>query len=262
MVLPILVLELSEPTPANGRIRRPSANSASPRLSKSPRVCKATALNMAVRIATERERAIVRVLRPLGTGPLLLKQAKRAGELLGIHWATVYHLRWRFLADPVASALIPHDRGPKVGSSRLAETAEEIVSEVLTAWLPRQRHLAHPLFELCVEIRKRCAGANVRPPSRSTISRRWAAHRKAEAASSARVRVRCRATDRTTGGRDHGLADPCAGAVQAHPRVRADTAQTASCSFSALPSNERDALILHWRQLLGLPAPIANSGCG
>ncbi len=68
-----------------------------------------------------------------------------------------------------------------MGKSRLAANVDEIVSEVLADWLPQQRHLAHPLFELDVEIRRRCAVASVRPPSRSTISRRWAAHRKAEA---------------------------------------------------------------------------------
>ncbi|MGY2492928.1 Mu transposase C-terminal domain-containing protein [Cupriavidus sp. CP313] len=58
---------------------------------------------------------------------------------------------------------------------------ESIVNDVLTAWPPRQRHLAHPLFELVVEIRKRCAAAGVTAPSRTTIARRWAAHRKEEA---------------------------------------------------------------------------------
>ncbi|MCY1278628.1 hypothetical protein D9M68_239180 [compost metagenome] len=182
-------------------------------LRQSSRLCKTTVLNSTVGIATERERAIVKVLRPLGIGPLSLQQAKKAGELLGIHWSTVYRFRRRFLEDPVASALIPHDRGPKVGSSRLAETVEEIVSEVLTDWLPRQRHLAYPLLELCVEIRKRCAGASVNPPSRPTISRRWAARRKAGAQGGARVRVRRRVTESKAGGIDHGLADPCVGAV-------------------------------------------------
>jgi len=102
-----------------------------------------------MRIARKRELAIARVLRPLGRAPLSRKQAENAGKLLGLHWATVYHLRRRFLADPVASALIPYDRGPKVGKPRLAETVEEIVSEVLTDWLPRQGRLAHPLLELC-----------------------------------------------------------------------------------------------------------------
>ncbi len=190
---------------SSARVKRP--------LRQSSRLCKTTVLNSAVGIATERERAIVKVLRPLGMGPLSRQQATKVGELLGIHWSTVYRLRRRFLADPVASALIPHNRGPKVGSLRLAETVEEIVSEVLTDWLPRQRHLAYPLLELCVEIRKRCAGASVNPPSRPTISRRWAARRKAEAQSSARVRVRRPVTESKAGGIDHGLADPRVGAV-------------------------------------------------
>ncbi|CAG2161156.1 hypothetical protein LMG26411_08038 [Cupriavidus numazuensis] len=191
--------------------RKATASSAKvqPPLSKSSRVCKTAELNMTGRIATERERAIVRVLRPLGAGPLSRQQAEKAGKLLGIHWATVYHLRRRFLAHPVASALIPYDRGPKVGNLRLVPTVEVIVSDVLTDWLPRQRHLEHPLLDLCVEIQKRCVGTSVSPPSRATISRRWAAHRQAEAESRARVRV----TESTTGGIGHGLADPCVGAV-------------------------------------------------
>ncbi|AEI82031.1 hypothetical protein CNE_BB1p06110 (plasmid) [Cupriavidus necator N-1] len=142
--------------------------------------------------ATERERAIVRVLHPLGRGPLSRQQAKKAGELLGVHRSTIYRLRRLFLANPAASAWIPHNPGPKAGELRLPATVEKIVSEVLTDWLPRQRHLAHPLLELCVEIRKRCAGENVSPPSRPTISRRWAAQWQAEAQSSVRVRVRRR----------------------------------------------------------------------
>jgi len=35
-----------------------------------------------------------------------------------------------------------------------------------------------------------------------------------------------------------------------------------AAAFQPLPTNERDELIRHWRQLLGLPAPIANSGRG
>ncbi|QQX89669.1 hypothetical protein JJQ59_34600 (plasmid) [Cupriavidus necator] len=33
-----------------------------------------------------------------------------------------------------------------------------------------------------------------------------------------------------------------------------------AAAFQPPPTNERDELIRHWRQLLGLPAPIANSG--
>ncbi|AEI81954.1 hypothetical protein CNE_BB1p05340 (plasmid) [Cupriavidus necator N-1] len=190
-----------------------SSGRVQPPLSKSSQVRKITVLNMPETIATERERAIVRVLHPLGTGPLSRQQAKKAGDLLGVHRSTIYRLRRLFLVNPVASALIRHDPGPKAGDRRLAATIEKIVSDVLTDWLPRQPHLAHPLRELCLEIRKRCAGASVSPPSRPTISRRWAAQWQAEAQSSARVRVRRRVTESKAGGIDHGLADPCVGAV-------------------------------------------------
>lgn len=46
---------------------------------------------------TEREIRIADVLRPLGTGPMTREQARRAGQLLVIHWSTVYKLRRRFL---------------------------------------------------------------------------------------------------------------------------------------------------------------------
>uniref|UniRef100_Q46MS3 Uncharacterized protein n=1 Tax=Cupriavidus pinatubonensis (strain JMP 134 / LMG 1197) TaxID=264198 RepID=Q46MS3_CUPPJ len=191
MVLPILVPDLIDPAPARVWIPRPSTDSAKPvaPLNRSPRARKPADLNMAVRIVTDRERAIVRILRPLGIGPLSRERATKAGELLGLHCSSVYRLRRRFLADPVASALIPHSSGPKVGDQHLAATVEKIVSDVLSDWLPRQRHLAHPLLVLCVEIRKRCAAASVSPPSRPTISRRWAAHRRAEAANSASVQL-------------------------------------------------------------------------
>jgi len=190
MVLPILVPDLTESTPAKAWIPRPSSDSAKSvaPLNKSPRVRRTTDMNMAVRTVTERERAIVRILRPLGIGPLSRERATKAGELLGLHCSSVYRLRRRFLANPVASALIPHSSGPKAGDLFLAATVENIVKEVLTDWQPRQPYFTHPLLEICVEIRKRCAGASVCPPSRATISRRWAAHRKAEAASNARVK--------------------------------------------------------------------------
>ena len=53
----------------------------------------------------EREFAIGRVLRPLGDRPLSRAQAKVAGQLLDVHWTTVYRLRKRFLEDPVASQM-------------------------------------------------------------------------------------------------------------------------------------------------------------
>lgn len=35
-----------------------------------------------------------------------------------------------------------------------------------------------------------------------------------------------------------------------------------AAAFQPLPTNERDELIRYWRQLLGLPAPIADRGRG
>nr|WP_301542501.1 Mu transposase C-terminal domain-containing protein [Cupriavidus basilensis] len=98
-----------------------------------------------------------------------------------MHRSTVYRLRQRFIADPVASALRPYVRGPRPGGPRLSAQVESIVNDVLIGWLPRQHHLAHPLFEVVVEIRKRCAAAGVTTPARSTISRRWASLRREEA---------------------------------------------------------------------------------
>ncbi|WP_304993847.1 Mu transposase C-terminal domain-containing protein [Burkholderia plantarii] len=101
----------------------------------------------------------------------------KAGQLLGVHWTTVYRLRQRFLANPVASAVKPRGRGPKAGGRRLGARAEAIIDEVLTTWLPRQPQLAHPLSDLVLEIRCRCAAAGVTPPSRNSVDRRWTAHR-------------------------------------------------------------------------------------
>lgn len=50
-----------------------------------------------------RELKIAEILRPLGTGPLSRQMAMRAAQLLNVHWTSVYRLRRRFLAHPVAS---------------------------------------------------------------------------------------------------------------------------------------------------------------
>ncbi|WP_176071252.1 hypothetical protein [Piscinibacter koreensis] len=42
--------------------------------------------------SSDREQRIARVLRPLGTAPLSREQAERAGQLLGLHWTSVYRL--------------------------------------------------------------------------------------------------------------------------------------------------------------------------
>ncbi|MDR6504254.1 hypothetical protein J2785_007455 [Burkholderia ambifaria] len=127
-----------------------------------------------------REITVARILRPLGNGPLTKAQAMKAAQLLDVHWTTVYRLRQRFLTDPVASAVKPRARGPKMGGRRLSDRAEAVIDEVLTTWRPRQRLLAHPLTDLTLEIRWRCAAVGVTPPSRNSVARRWTAHRETE----------------------------------------------------------------------------------
>ena len=136
---------------------------------------------------SDREGSIARVLRPLGHGPLTLQQARRAAQLLGMHWSSIYRLRRRFLADPVASSLRPRKAGPRRGGRRLSARVDRVIDEVLTDWLPRQRHLAHPLLDLVTEVRSRCARTGLQMPSRNTVARRWSAHREALALEHAKL---------------------------------------------------------------------------
>jgi putative transposase len=66
----------------------------------------------------------------LGTKPLSMQQARAASKLLNVHWTSVYRLRRRFLANPVASAVAPNARRPKVGGTHLAK-AEEVLDDIL-----------------------------------------------------------------------------------------------------------------------------------
>lgn len=126
---------------------------------------------------TERDLKVAQILRPLGTQPLSMQQAKVASQLLGVHWTSIYRLRRRFLLNPVASSVAPMDPGPKVGSTRLAEPVEAIIDDVLRDWLGRQRHLAHPLLDMWTEVKRRCAQMKIVPPARDTMARRWARYR-------------------------------------------------------------------------------------
>ena len=129
---------------------------------------------MATATSTEREAKIAELFRPLGAGPLSRKMAKRASQLLGVHWTSVYRLRRRFLAHPVASSLTPRNPGLKVGTRLIDSALDQIIEKVLTDWLPRQRFLAHPLKSIDLEVRQRCRKQKLTPPSRATLSRRWA----------------------------------------------------------------------------------------
>jgi putative transposase len=79
---------------------------------------------------SEREFEIAKILRPLGSGPLSRAQAELAGKLLGVYWSTVYRMRKRFLADPVASSVASKERGPRPGDRLLSPMCEQIVEDV------------------------------------------------------------------------------------------------------------------------------------
>ena len=103
------------------------------------------------------------------------EQAKRAGQLLGVHWTTVYRLRKRFLPNPVSSSLVRKKPGSRAGTRALP--ADDVIDDVLSEWLPRQLELAHPTLDVQLEIEARCAALGLQAPSRSTIVRRFKAHR-------------------------------------------------------------------------------------
>ena len=129
---------------------------------------------------SEREIQIARVLRPLGTGKMTRAQAERAGQLLGVHWTTVYRLRTRFLRDPVASSLLPSRGGRLKEPLRLAPKLEAVVGDVVERWLPRQRELAHRTLDTYNEVRRRCLELGLKAPARNTVARRIASHRDME----------------------------------------------------------------------------------
>lgn len=122
---------------------------------------------------TEREARIAKVFRTLGRDPLSLSLAKTAAKLLGLSTSSVYRLRRRYLANPVASSIRPKAPGPASGARLLPVSAERIVDAVLTHWLPRQRRLAHPMRDVTMEVRRRCARAGIDAISRATVARRW-----------------------------------------------------------------------------------------
>src|SRR6218665_4130592 len=91
---------------------------------------------------TEREIKIASILLPQGAGRLTREQAVVASKLLGIHWTHVYRLRRRFLANPVASAVLPA-KPVRKARPRLDPRADTIIKDALPRWLPRHRQLAH-----------------------------------------------------------------------------------------------------------------------
>src|SRR5258707_10685228 len=84
------------------------------------------------------------ILRPLGRGPLSKKLAALPANLLGVHWTTVYRLRRKFLANPVASAVGPKRRGPSKGDRWLGTAVDTVIDELVHGSLPTPCQPAHP----------------------------------------------------------------------------------------------------------------------
>lgn len=62
---------------------------------------------------TERDLKVAQILRPLGTQPLSMQQAKVASQLLGVHWTSIYRLRRRFLLNPLPVQSCRWIQGPR-----------------------------------------------------------------------------------------------------------------------------------------------------
>jgi len=86
--------------------------------------------------ANERRSRVEKVasmLRPLRRGRSRENRPLSLGQLLGVHWTTVYRLRRRFWADPVASSVAPYQRGLTPGCGRVGDTG----GAGITADVPR-----------------------------------------------------------------------------------------------------------------------------
>jgi hypothetical protein len=138
---------------------------------------------------SEREIKLAKLLRPLGHRPMTKQQAERAAQLLGLHWTSVFRLRRKFLAKPVATSLLPKAPGRSTGDRFLGFQVEFIIDEVLQRWLPKQERLAHPALDISMEVRKQCVEEGLKPPARNTVMARWHSLKEAEEAALAEAEV-------------------------------------------------------------------------
>ena len=81
-------------------------------------------------------------------------QVVTAAAELGFSCTQVYERLNRFLADPRLTSLLPRNRGPTRGSTRLPTEINQLIDEAIeTLYLTRQRP---KLIDLVTEIRRRC----------------------------------------------------------------------------------------------------------
>ncbi|CAO3439648.1 Mu transposase C-terminal domain-containing protein [Azospirillum argentinense] len=91
---------------------------------------------------------------------------------LGVTTNMVYRLIARYLEDPRTTTLLPRKRGKPTGLEMLDAPVERIVTATITEMAFMRPKRTGDAIHL--EIRRRCIGAGLKPPGRTTVYRRLA----------------------------------------------------------------------------------------
>ena len=123
-------------------------------------------------------------IRPLLKGRSGRKKVEAVASKAGVNSATIYRWIDRYKTYGKVSALVPQDRGPKMGSVRLSPDVEEIVRQAIDEhYLNRQRNKSRrerksgrprkrTIRGVADVVERRCKNAGLKPPHPSTV-RRW-----------------------------------------------------------------------------------------
>lgn len=99
-----------------------------------------------------------------------LEQVRKAAKQAGVNPATIYRWIEKYEVTGRVSSLVPMQRGPKPGNTKLPEEAEEIVEATIDElYLDKQRRKVQPV---CREVVRRCRNAGVKPPHPNTVRNR------------------------------------------------------------------------------------------
>jgi putative transposase len=111
------------------------------------------------------------VIRQLAEVPCRTRgRVSEAAKMIGCGATQTYELLARYLASPRLTSLLPSRRGRKQGCSMLPAEVDEIIRVAIDeTYLTRQKPKVN---DLVGEVRRRCRGAGLRPPSRGVIERR------------------------------------------------------------------------------------------
>jgi putative transposase len=101
-----------------------------------------------------------------------------AAAAMGRGVTQAYTLLRRYEADPKLTSLLPRQKGPARGYTKLSPSLERLIEEAIEGvFLTRQRIR---LSDLVMEIRRRCHERGIRKPSRKAIAARVRARPKVE----------------------------------------------------------------------------------